>query len=55
VSPRTLGELFMFFEYAVSYAGRLFEVDTYNQPGVELGKQYTYGLMGREGFEPPQV
>jgi len=55
VNARTLGELFMFFEYAVSYAGYLLDVDTYDQPGVELGKVYTYGLMGREGYEPPRV
>jgi glucose-6-phosphate isomerase len=22
-----------------------------NQPGVELGKKFTYGLMGRQAFE----
>ncbi len=53
VSPRTLGEVFMFFEYAVSYSGCLYGVDAFNQPGVELGKQYTYGLMGRQGYAPP--
>jgi glucose-6-phosphate isomerase len=54
VSERTLGELFMFFEYAVTYMGCLLDVNTFNQPGVELGKQYTYGLMGRDGYEPPR-
>jgi glucose-6-phosphate isomerase len=53
VTPAVLGELFMFFEYAVAYAGRLLGVDTYDQPGVELGKVYTYGLMGRQGYEAP--
>ncbi len=53
VGPRQMGELFMFFEYAVSYSGCLYGVNTFDQPGVELGKQYTYGLMGREGYEPP--
>ncbi len=54
VSARTLGELFMLFEYAVTYSGCLYGVNTFDQPGVELGKQYTYGLMGREGYEPPE-
>ncbi|KPK62792.1 MAG: hypothetical protein AMK73_05680 [Planctomycetes bacterium SM23_32] len=53
VSARSLGELFMFFQYAVTYSGCLYEVNTFDQPGVELGKQYTYGLMNREGYEPP--
>ncbi len=51
----TLGELFMFFEYAVTYSGWLYGVNPFDQPGVELGKQYTYGLMGREGYASPQV
>ena len=48
-----LGELFMFFEYAVACSGYLYDVNPFDQPGVELGKQYIYGLMGREGYEPP--
>ncbi|MGD2175998.1 MAG: glucose-6-phosphate isomerase [Candidatus Brocadiaceae bacterium] len=53
VEASALGELFMLFEYAVSYSGCLYGVNTFNQPGVELGKRYTYGLMGREGYEAP--
>ncbi len=53
VDEEALGELFMFYEYAVAYSGRLYEVNAYDQPGVELAKNYTYGLMGREGYEPP--
>jgi len=53
IRPDTLGELFMFFQYAVTYSGYLYGVNTFDQPGVELGKQYTYGLMGRAGYEPP--
>ncbi len=54
VDAAALGELFMFFEYAVSFSGCLFGVNTFNQPGVELGKRYTFGLMGREGYEAPE-
>jgi glucose-6-phosphate isomerase len=54
VTASALGELLMFFEYAVTYSGCLYGVNTFDQPGVEVGKVYTYGLMGREGFEPPQ-
>ena len=55
VSAETLGELFMFFEYAVTYSGYLYDVNPFDQPGVELGKEYTYGLMGREGYSPPDI
>jgi glucose-6-phosphate isomerase len=30
-------------------------VDPLDQPGVELGKVLTYGLMGREGYEVPSI
>jgi glucose-6-phosphate isomerase len=26
-------------------------VDPLDQPGVELGKELTYGIMGRDGYE----
>lgn len=55
VDAADLGALFMFFEYAVTYSGYLYNVNTFNQPGVELGKEYTYGLMGRKGYEPPRL
>jgi len=46
VDEATLGELFMFFQYAVSYAGLLLGVNAYDQPGVELGKRYARELLG---------
>jgi glucose-6-phosphate isomerase len=46
-----LGALLMFLELATAYAGALYGVDAFNQPGVELGKRFTYGMMGRPGFE----
>lgn len=45
-----LGELFMFFEIAVSITGEIWKINTFNQPGVELGKIYTYKKMGRRGY-----
>ena len=26
-------------------------INPFDQPGVEQGKKYTYGLMGRAGYE----
>ena len=49
-----LGELFMLTSVATVYAGALYGVNPLDQPGVELGKQLTYGLMGREGHDPPE-
>jgi len=51
VDPWHLGSLMMFFEIATAYAGALYGVNAFDQPGVELGKRFTYGMMGRPGFE----
>ncbi|MFH1540839.1 MAG: glucose-6-phosphate isomerase [Elusimicrobiota bacterium] len=51
VSEHTIGQLFYMLELATAYIGELFEINAFDQPGVELGKILTYGLMGRSGFE----
>jgi glucose-6-phosphate isomerase len=47
VDPFGVGELLMLLEMATAYAGQLYGVDAFNQPGVELGKQFTYAMLGR--------
>ena len=51
VSPATVGGLFMLLEIATVYAGGLYDVNPLDQPGVELGKQFTYAMLGRPGFD----
>jgi glucose-6-phosphate isomerase len=46
-----VGGLMMFFEIATAYAGQLYGVDAFNQPGVELGKQFAYAQLGRPGAD----
>lgn len=55
VDARSVGALFMLFQIAVVHAGALYGVDPMDQPGVELGKALTYGLMGRQGHDPPTI
>ncbi len=55
VAARELGELLMLFQVATVYAGALYRVNPLDQPGVELSKRLTYGLMGREGVERPSI
>ena len=55
LSPRALGQLFMLFQIATVYAGALYGVDPLDQPGVELSKRFTYGLLGREGYPKPDL
>jgi glucose-6-phosphate isomerase len=51
VDPWHVGGLIFLLELATAYAGELYGVDAFDQPGVELGKRFTYGMMGRPGFE----
>ena len=46
-----VGQLMMLLEIATAYAGQLYRVDAFNQPGVELGKQFAYALLGRPGAD----
>ena len=51
VNEFTLGELMYLFELQTAYAGAMFNIDTFNQPGVEAGKQATFALLGKKGYE----
>jgi glucose-6-phosphate isomerase len=46
-----LGQLFQFFEIATAFTGLLLGINPFNQPGVEEGKNLTYGMMGKKGFD----
>src|SRR6266566_2001974 len=46
-----VGQLMMLLEIATAYAGQLYRIDAFNQPGVELGKQFAYALLGRPGAD----
>ena len=52
VDPWHVGALMMFLELATAYAGELYGIDAFNQPGVELGKQFAYALLGRPDADP---
>ncbi len=39
ISEKNIGELVAYFELLTSYAGAIFGINTYNQPGVEYGKK----------------
>lgn len=50
ISAQTVGQFIYLYEVATSYMGGLLEINTYDQPAVQLGKDATYALMGKEGF-----
>lgn len=51
VDPYHLGQVFQFFEIVTAFTGLLYNINPFNQPGVEEGKNFTYGIMGKKGFE----
>ncbi len=46
-----IGALFAHFEVETALAGFLLRVNPFDQPGVEVGKRFAHGLLGREGHE----
>jgi glucose-6-phosphate isomerase len=51
VDESSVGALLFLLQMQTAYAGELYDVNAFDQPGVELGKQFAYALMGRKGFE----
>lgn len=51
VTPYYLGQLLYMLEIQTAITGALYNIDAFNQPGVEQSKNYTYALMGRVGYE----
>ncbi len=51
VDEYNLGALLYMFQLQTAYAGEMLGIDAYNQPGVEEGKNATYALFGRKGYE----
>jgi glucose-6-phosphate isomerase len=51
ITAPSIGEFFYLYEFVTSLVGELLGVNAYDQPAVELGKQATFALMGRAGYE----
>ncbi|HSN91301.1 MAG TPA: hypothetical protein VLS93_08730 [Anaeromyxobacteraceae bacterium] len=51
LDARSVGELVMLLELATAYAGGLYRVNAFDQPGVEAAKRYAQALLGRAGLE----
>ena len=51
VNEFTLGQLLMMFEMQTAFAGELLGIDAFDQPGVEEGKNATYALLGKPGYD----
>ncbi len=51
IDEEHVGQFFFVYEFATALAGKILNINPYDQPGVEAGKNATYALMGREGYE----
>ncbi len=51
VNAYTVGQFIYLYEVTTSFAGALFNINPYDQPAVELGKEATFALMGKPGDE----
>lgn len=54
-SPRSLGYLFYFFEFACAISGYLLGVNPFNQPGVESYKRNMFRLLGKPGYDKMEI
>jgi glucose-6-phosphate isomerase len=51
VDAPSVGAFIFMLEMATAVAGELYDIDAFDQPGVELSKKATYALMGRAGYQ----
>ncbi|MCK9490967.1 MAG: glucose-6-phosphate isomerase [Sulfurimonas sp.] len=46
ISEKNIGAIIIYYELLTSLIGKVLHINTYNQPGVELGKQILYKNLG---------
>jgi glucose-6-phosphate isomerase len=51
IDEEHVGAFLQLMKFQTAFAGELLNVNAFDQEGVELGKKFTFGLMGRQGYE----
>jgi glucose-6-phosphate isomerase len=51
VDEEHVGAFMQLMEFETAFMGELLDINAFDQEGVELGKKFTFGLMGRKGYE----
>jgi len=51
VEPYSVGQFIYLYQVTTSLIAGLFGINAYDQPAVELGKEATFALMQRQGYE----
>lgn len=48
VNAYTIGQLLYYFQMTIAYLGELYDIDAFNQPGVEESKIASYAVLGNQ-------
>jgi glucose-6-phosphate isomerase len=51
VDEEHLGAFLQMMMFETAFLGELLNINAFDQDGVELGKKFTYALMGRAGWD----
>ncbi|MDX2266965.1 MAG: glucose-6-phosphate isomerase [Bryobacter sp.] len=51
VDEEHLGAFLQMMEFETAFLGEMLDINAFDQEGVELGKKFTYALMGRSGWD----
>lgn len=51
IDEYNIAQILYLLEVQTAIAGELYNINTFDQPGVEQARNYTYALMGRAGYE----
>ncbi|MCK4341518.1 MAG: glucose-6-phosphate isomerase [Phycisphaerae bacterium] len=51
VNEAAVGQFIMLWEAATAIMGGLLHINPYDQPAVQTGKEFTFALMGRNGYD----
>lgn len=51
VDEEHLGAFLQLMEFETAFMGELLDINAFDQEGVELGKKFTFALMGRPGYD----
>ncbi|MEN2998526.1 MAG: glucose-6-phosphate isomerase [Brevinematia bacterium] len=46
-----IGQMIFLLQVSTAISGELYNINAFDQPGVEEGKNFTYALLGRKGYE----
>ena len=51
INANTIGQLLYLYEVETAFVGELLRINAFDQPGVEEGKNATYAIFGKPGYD----